>query len=99
FEHADQNLPIEAVLVIESKSGAPRNQNPVGELRREELVGHRNGLVENVVKQFQLSVEDEEETNTGLVEDRPEKSIVGAECACGRHDLRKIVQFEDDRSA
>ncbi len=75
------------MLVIKRVAGTTPDQNSIGELRGEQLVRDRHGLVQHVVKNPQLAVEDEKEANAGLVEYRAEILIVRSEGGLGRHDL------------
>ena len=76
LERADQDFPVQPMILVERKAGALADQDAVGLLRREELLRHRLGLVQHVVEDLELRIEHQKEADRGLIEDRPDEGLV-----------------------
>src|SRR3954470_14560057 len=94
FEHADQDFAVEALVAIEREAGALADDDAVGVSGIEKLIRDLDGLVEDVVKHFELPIEYEEEAHRGFIEDRPQENLIGRQRTFWRPNLRQIVQLE-----
>src|SRR3989304_6383904 len=87
------------MIAIDGEAGALADQDAVGFFRGNELLRHRDGLVEHVMENLQARIEDQEETDAGFVEDGAEIFLVGPERNCGRLHGGEIVQLKKDALA
>src|SRR5262249_43068185 len=94
LEHANQDFALDLVVTIVGKAGALADQDALGARNRNELIGDRDRLVEDVVKQLELAVEDEEEPHRRFVEDRADIGLVCAENARGRLHVAQVIELE-----
>src|SRR4029077_2791092 len=99
FERADQNFPLEPMILVEGKSGALADQDAAGLLRGEERVGDLLGLVEDVVEDLVFGIVDEEKTDRGFIEDRPDEGLVRPERARRRLYAAQVVERKHDTLA
>src|SRR4051794_8587691 len=83
------------MVAIEGKAGSSANKNTIRPRGCVQIVGHPHCLVEQVVKDLQPRIVDEEETHTGFIENRSQEFLVRRKSSGWRPHARQIVEGED----
>src|SRR5215510_6455731 len=77
FVCADHDFAVETVVPVEGKIGPLADKEAIRATARDQFVSDLHRLVEDVMKDLQLRVIDEEEANARFIEDRPDVLLVG----------------------
>ena len=88
FVCADHDFAVEAVVPVEGKIRPLADKDAIRATARNQFVSNLHCLVEDVVKDLQLRIVNEEEANARFIEDRPDVLLVGAEGGRRRLYLR-----------